>query len=77
MEKSTWGLKVKLDVKKPIIGLAAHPTDGQLLVLFQDGGLRSYAIAAGDLAPVYALPGALTSATARTSHALQRCLLAV
>lgn len=47
--KSKWGVKLKLDVNKAVSGLAAHPTASQLLVLFEDGSLRSYAMSSTGL----------------------------
>eukprot|EP00878_Enallax_costatus_P005037 GHUV01005297.1.p1 GENE.GHUV01005297.1~~GHUV01005297.1.p1 ORF type:complete len:1446 (+),score=421.24 GHUV01005297.1:301-4638(+) len=54
MKKSTerklkWGVKLKLDVNKAVAGLAAHPTASQLLVLYEDGSLRSYAMSSTGL----------------------------
>lgn len=56
-EKLKWGLKLKLDVKKPVIGLAAHPREQQLVALFGDGALRGYALGQGGLVPTFTLPG--------------------
>lgn len=47
--KLKWGVKLKLDVSKAVTGLAAHPTASQLLVLFEDGSLRSYALSSTGL----------------------------
>lgn len=59
--KLKWGVKLRLDVNKPVAGLAAHPTASQLLVLFDDGSLRSYALASTGLQSIwpaaYSLPG--------------------
>lgn len=49
----TWGLKARLDVKKPIVGLAAHPTDNILAVLGGDGILRAYNISLDSLNPMW------------------------
>jgi hypothetical protein len=56
-EKLRWGLKLKLDVKKPVIGLAAHPREQQIVALFGDGALRGYVLGQGGLAPTFTLPG--------------------
>lgn len=57
-EKLKWGLKLKLDVKKPVIGLAAHPREQQIAALFGDGVLRGYALGQGGLVPTFAIAGA-------------------
>lgn len=58
-----WGVKLKLDVNKAVTGLAAHPTASQLLVLFEDGSLRSYALSSTGLQSLWPagwmLPGML------------------
>ncbi|KXZ50212.1 hypothetical protein GPECTOR_17g849 [Gonium pectorale] len=54
-----WGSRVKLDVQKPILALACHVVDAQVLVLTGDGSLRGYAIAGGGgdvLSPLYSVP---------------------
>lgn len=56
-EKLKWGLKLRLDVKKPVIGLAAHPREQALVMLFGDGALRGYAMGTGGLVPTFTLPG--------------------
>ena len=44
-ESGSWGSKLKLDVSKPILGLATHPLDPALLLLLHaDGGLRCYQV---------------------------------
>jgi hypothetical protein len=57
-DKLKWGLKLKLDVKKPVIGLAAHPREQEIVALFGDGALRGYKMGSGGLVPTYTLPGA-------------------
>jgi hypothetical protein len=57
-DKLKWGLKLKLDVKKPVIGLAAHPREQEIVALFGDGALRGYKVSSGGLAPTFTLPGA-------------------
>ncbi|KAG2498542.1 hypothetical protein HYH03_003293 [Edaphochlamys debaryana] len=55
---NSWGTRVKLDAAKPILQLACHHVDAQLLALTADGLLRGYAIAGGGgdvLTPLYAL----------------------
>lgn len=47
--KLKWGVKLKLDVNKAVAGLAAHPNASQLLVLLEDGSLRSYALSSAGL----------------------------
>jgi hypothetical protein len=56
-EKLKWGVKLRLDLKKPVIGLAAHPREQQLVALFGDGALRGYALGQGGLVPTFTLPG--------------------
>lgn len=47
------------------MGLAAHPTSSQLLVLYEDGALRGYVMSSAGLSSAwgasYFLPGVLTS----------------
>ena len=54
-EKLKWGLKLRLDVRKPVIGLAAHASEQALMVLFGDGALRGYAMGSAGLVPTFAL----------------------
>jgi hypothetical protein len=60
-KKLKWGVKLRLDVNKPVVGLAAHPTASQLLVLFDDGSLRGYALTPNGLQMIwpaaFMLPG--------------------
>ena len=42
-------MKLKLDVAKTVVGLAAHPTASQLLVLYDDGALRAYVMSSSGL----------------------------
>eukprot|EP00775_Hariotina_reticulata_P010067 gene10067-10222_t len=59
--KLKWGVKLKLDVNKAVVGLAAHPTTTALLVIFDDGTMRGYGLSPNGLQPlwpsVFALPG--------------------
>jgi hypothetical protein len=59
--KLKWGIKLKLDVNKAVVGLAAHPTSSQLMVLYEDGALRGYVMASSGLQSAwgasYFLPG--------------------
>lgn len=59
--KLKWGIKLKLDVNKAVVGLAAHPTSSQLLVLYEDGALRGYVMSSSGLqsawGATYFLPG--------------------
>lgn len=59
--KLKWGIKLKLDVNKAVVGLAAHPTSSQLLVLYEDGALRGYVMTGNGLQSTwgasYFLPG--------------------
>jgi hypothetical protein len=52
---------LKLDVNKAVLGLAAHPTSSQLLVLYEDGALRGYVMSSSGLqsawGATYFLPG--------------------
>jgi hypothetical protein len=57
-KKLKWGVKLRLDVNKPVVGLAAHPTASQLMVLFDDGSLRSYALTPSGLQMIW--PAAFT-----------------
>ncbi|KIY91431.1 hypothetical protein MNEG_16533 [Monoraphidium neglectum] len=70
-EKLKWGVKLRLDLKKPVIGLAAHPREQQLVALFGDGALRGYALGQGGLVPTFTLP--VDSLAGRVS--LAACLL--
>ncbi|WIA34203.1 hypothetical protein OEZ86_012559 [Tetradesmus obliquus] len=60
-KKLKWGVKLRLDVNKPVVGLAAHPGASQLMVLFDDGSLRSYALTPSGLQMIwpsaFMLPG--------------------
>ena len=56
-DRLRWGIKLKLDCKKPVVGLAAHPSEPQLLVMCADGALRGYALSRAGLTPLYALGG--------------------
>jgi hypothetical protein len=60
-KKLKWGVKLRLDVNKPVVGLAAHPSASQLLVLFDDGSLRGYALTPSGLQMIwpaaFMLPG--------------------
>lgn len=60
-----WGIKTKVDVAKPVVGLASHPRDNHLLILHGDGFLRGYSAGGVILNPLYAIPldplGAKTS----------------
>jgi hypothetical protein len=47
--KLKWGVKLKLDVAKTVVGLAAHPTASQLIVLYDDGALRAYVMSSSGL----------------------------
>jgi hypothetical protein len=55
-------VKLKLDVSKAVVGLAAHPTHSQLLALYEDGGLRSYVLTSGGLQALWAAPFMLPGA---------------
>jgi hypothetical protein len=65
-KKLKWGVKLRLDVNKPVVGLAAHPSASQLMVLFDDGSLRSYALTPSGLQMIwpaaFMLPGGQTTA---------------
>ena len=57
-DKLKWGLKLKLEIKKPIIAMAAHPSDNQLLLLLEDGTLKGYVMTSTGLSSIY--PAAYT-----------------
>ncbi|KAJ9522135.1 hypothetical protein QJQ45_005148 [Haematococcus lacustris] len=44
----SWGLRVKHEAPKPILGLAAHPSEPLLLLLSSDGQLRGFNVVADD-----------------------------
>jgi hypothetical protein len=52
-DKLKWGLKLKLEIKKPIIAMAAHPSDNQLLLLLEDGSLKGYVMTSTGLSSIY------------------------
>lgn len=54
-KEGSWGVKLKMDVKKPVVGLATHVKDNQLVVMHADGVLRGYAITAAALVPLYSV----------------------
>lgn len=61
--KLKWGVKLKLDVAKTVVGLAAHPTASQLIVLCDDGAIRAYVMSSSGLQSAWGasfiLPGKL------------------
>jgi hypothetical protein len=65
--EGSWGVKLKIDVKRPIVGLATHVKDSTLAVLHADGVLRGYGVTAKELVPLYtvALDLALSRSTAQ------------
>lgn len=72
--KLKWGVKLKLDVNKAVVGLAAHPSTTALLVIFDDGTLRGYGMSPNGLQPlwpsVFALPGRVPGNTAASGTCL-------
>lgn len=65
-----WGIKLRLDVAKPVAALAAHPTASQLLLLLDDGSLRCYGLTGAGLQMIWPaaciLPGACVRAYIQT-----------
>jgi hypothetical protein len=54
----SWGVRCKYDSPKPILGLAVHPNDQEIILLHADGHLRGYGITPGEaLTSLWALQG--------------------
>ncbi|KAL6756416.1 hypothetical protein V8C86DRAFT_3026786 [Haematococcus lacustris] len=52
----SWGLRVKHEAPKPILGLAAHPSEPLLLLLSSDGQLRGFNVVADDaMSPTFSV----------------------
>ncbi len=53
----SWGSRVKYEAPRPILGLAAHPSESELVVLHADGFLRGYSCGGEALGGLWAVQG--------------------